>query len=181
MSGGEPTCERIRFLREAGVVSRCHTFGAPDPAQTVGLHSWGALNLLLVLHPDPSLRLIKGVQWHDAAERYLGDIPAPAKWASPKLADALAELEARIHTRFKTGVMLSKDEALWLVAVDMLDLLLMAQERRALGDYRFLQTATIASAWFASRKVPAQIARFLQSYVGGVRLLDTIPKAEENE
>lgn len=172
---GEKTTERVRFLREAGVVMRHHAFGCPDPAQTVALHSWGALNLLLVLHPDPSLDLIKAVQWHDAPERFTGDIAAPAKWASPKLADALEELETRIHAYFGTAVSLTPDEAIWLVAVDLLDLLLMAQERRSLGDYRFTCMVGKVSAWFASNKVPVQVARFLESYVHGTRLLDMIP------
>ena len=173
--GGEPTCERIRFLREAAAVTRCHTFGAPDLAQTVGLHSHNALNLLLVLHPEPSLNLIKAVQWHDAPERYTGDIAAPAKWASEKLADALLDLETQIHDYFGTQVELTPDEAMWLLTVDKLDLLLMAQERRALGDYRFLQVALTASTWLTSRKIPVQVVRFLDAYIPGTRLMDTVP------
>lgn len=175
MSQHEKTTERIRFLREAGVIPRCHTFGSPDPRQTVGLHSWNATNLLLVLHPDPSLNLIKAVQWHDAPERYVGDTPSPAKWASPELRDALAKLEDRVHAHFGTSVPLTEQERLWLQCVDLLELLLMAQERRALGDYRFLQMVTVVSAWFTQHKVPVQIARFLQSYIHGTRLLDTLP------
>ena len=175
MSGGEKTTERIRFLREAGPIPRCHTFGAPDPAHTLALHSWGALNLLLVLHPAPSLDLVKAVQWHDAHERYTGDIPAPVKWASPKLREALAELEARIDRYFGTGPAISENDRLWLVCVDLLDLLLMAQERRALGDFRFLQVVGEASRWFSTHRVPVQVARVLESYIHGTRLLDTLP------
>lgn len=171
----EKTTERIRFLREAGVIPRCQTFGSPDLQQTVGLHSWNATNLLLVLHPEPSLSLIKAVMWHDAPERYLGDTPSPAKWASAELRNALVKLEDRIHAHFGTDVDLTKQDLLWLQCVDRLELLLMAQERRSLGDYRFLQMVTTAAAWFTHREIPAQIARFLQSYLHGTRLLDTLP------
>lgn len=173
--GGEPTTERIRFLREAAAVTRCHTFGAPDPAQTVGLHSHNALNLLLVLHPEPSLNLIKAVQWHDAPERYTGDIAAPAKWASEKLTDAIFEIEMQIHEYFGTAVELAQDELLWLFTVDKLDLLLMAQERLALGDIRFMQMQVEAAAWFASHKIPVQVNRFLGAWVPGSRLMDKVP------
>ncbi len=172
---GERTTERVRFLREAGIIPRCHTFGAPDPSQTVGLHSWNVTNLLLVLHPEPSLNLIKAAMWHDAPERHLGDIPAPVKWASPVIRNELAKLEDRIHAEFGTSVPLTDDEVRWLVCVDRLELLLMAQERRALGDYRFLQMATVMAGWFTTMKVPAQVARFMELYIHGTRLLDTLP------
>ena len=173
--GGEPTTERIRFLREAAVVARHSTFGCPDPAQTVGLHSHNALNLLLVLHPEPSLNLIKAVQWHDAPERYTGDIAAPAKWASPMLVEAVDRLENQIHDYFGTNIELTPDEALWLITVDRLDLLLMAQGRIALGDHRFMQMQVEAAAWFAGHKIPTQVNRFLGAWVPGQRLMDTIP------
>lgn len=173
--GGEPTTERIRFLREAAAVTRCHTFGAPDLAQTVGLHAHNALNLLLVLHPEPSLNLIKAVQWHDAPERFTGDIAAPAKWASEKLVDAIQEIEDRVHAYFGTQVEMTADEALWLLTVDRLDLLLMAQERLVLGDTRFMQMQVEAAAWFASHKIPVQVNRFLGAWLPGQRLMDTIP------
>lgn len=178
--GGEPTCERIRFLREAAAVTRCHTFGAPDLAQTVGLHSHNALNLLLVLHPEPSLNLIKAVQWHDAPERYTGDIAAPAKWASPMLVEALDRIETQIHDYFGTAVELTPDEKLWLTTVDKLDLLLMAQERLSFGDHRFMQMQVEAAAWFASHKIPVQVNRFLGAWVPGQRLMDTIPGGNRN-
>lgn len=175
---GEKTTERIRFLREAGVISRQHTFGCPDPGQTVGLHSWNALNFLLVLHPEPSLDLIKAVQWHDAHERYTGDLPAPSRWANEKLREGLAELEAKVNAYFGTAVELDERDRLWLVCVDLLDLLFMAQERCRCGDFRFMQVVVDASKWFASHRIPTQIARFLEMYTHGVRLLDTLPEVK---
>lgn len=174
--GGEPTCERIRYLREAAAIPRCHTFGSPDPTQTIALHTWNALNLLLVLHPEPSLDLVKAVQWHDAHERYTGDVPSPAKWANTKLREGLAELRVKVDKHFGTYVELGERDFLWLVCVDLLDLLLMAQERRHLGDFRFAQMVAEASAWFGTHKIPVQVARFLEAYVHGTRLLDTIPE-----
>ncbi len=175
---GEPVTERVRFLREAGIVSRHSTFGCPDPTQTVGLHSWNALNFLLVLHPDPSLDLIKAVQWHDAPERYTGDVASPAKWVNDKLRSGLGEVEAQVHKHFGTAVELGERDFLWLVCVDLLDLLFMAQERCRLGDFRFIQMVVEASKWFATHEVPAQVGRLLEAYVHGTRLLDTIPGAK---
>jgi hypothetical protein len=169
----DPTTERVRFLREASRVVRCHTHGAPDPAYNVGLHTHGIMDLLLVLHPDPPLELIKAVQWHDAPERYTGDTPAITKWHSTDIANALSRLEVRIHEHFGTQTVLDRSEVNWLVCLDKLELLFWANEQRALGDYRFDHMATVLVAWFASRKnVPVQIARLLEIYAAGARLRD---------
>lgn len=161
---GDPTTERVRFLREASRVLRCHTHGCPDPAYNVGLHTHGIMDLLLVLHPDPSLNLIKACQWHDAPERYTGDTPAITKWHDVAIAQGLADLERKVAAHFGISVALEEDEVLWLHALDKLELLLWANEQRALGDYRLDHMSAVLVAWFASRKVPAQVARFLEIY-----------------
>ena len=70
---------RVLAAREGGNVLRCHT--VPHHGQySVGKHSYDALSLLLLLHPNPSMNLVKATLWHDCAERFVGDMPAPAKW-----------------------------------------------------------------------------------------------------
>lgn len=133
--------ERIQFLREAAVVERMHT----EPhvgSYTVGLHSYNALNLILVLNPAPSPSLIRAIMWHDAAERLTGDIPAPIKWKRPALKAMLSELEQQIDAHYGLVQNLSTEDWRWLKAVDGLELWLWCddQVRRGNQDARYTRT-----------------------------------------
>ena len=76
--------EQIRSLRESGNVKRVHTIPVVgDVTYTVGSHSWNAVSLLYQLHTGPSHNLVKALLWHDCAERWMGDIPWPAKHYNP--------------------------------------------------------------------------------------------------
>jgi hypothetical protein len=121
--------KQVQATREGGRVQRCHVVdhkGLYDVAQ----HTFGALNLLLLLHPQPSLQLIKAVQWHDVAERWTGDVPATAKWMSPRLREALQTLEVPLMKRFGLHVDITREEQDWLAAVDILELWLWAREHQ---------------------------------------------------
>lgn len=124
---------QVKATREAGAVRRCHI--VPHHGQyNIAQHSYGAVSLLLLLHPDPSLNLIKAVQWHDVGERWLGDMPAPAKWSNPELGRVYEAAEARVLKALDLLPDLTRDEGRWLRAVDILDLLLWCREEAALGN-----------------------------------------------
>ena len=124
---------RLAATREAGTVRRCHI--VPHHGQyNIAQHSYGAVSLVLLLHPNPSLELIKAVQWHDVAERWLGDVPAPAKWSNPELGAAYEEAEERVLKRLGLFAQLTKEEVAWLKAVDTLELWLWCREEEALGN-----------------------------------------------
>lgn len=129
---------RVAATREGGAVLRCHTVphnGRYDVAQ----HSFGAVSLLLILHPNPSLDLIKATQWHDVAERWMGDMPAPAKWSNPVLGEAYAEVEDGIMKALDLLPDLTDEDHEWLKAVDTLDLWLWCRSEEAMGNRNVVQ------------------------------------------
>lgn len=124
---------QITATREAGTVRRCHV--VPHHGQyNIAQHSYGAASLLLLLHPHPSLNLIKAVMWHDVGERWLGDMPSPAKSVNPQLREVYEEAERRVLATIGLLPGLMPDEEEWLKAVDILDLWLWSREEAALGN-----------------------------------------------
>jgi hypothetical protein len=114
--------ERLRMLREANAVQRCHII--PHVGEySVGHHCANALALLFVLHTSPSMPLVLAVLWHDMPERFLGDMPATAKWSRYDLADAYnrAELYTARQMVVPHESELSDEDRSWLRAVDALE------------------------------------------------------------
>jgi 5'-deoxynucleotidase YfbR-like HD superfamily hydrolase len=112
---------QIKAVLEAGEVRRCHVVPHSTP-YTVAAHSYGALSLLLLLHPDPSPALIRAVLWHDVGERWLGDLPSPAKWVFPELGAVYEAAEEEVLRKLGLFSELTEEERLWLSAVDTLEL-----------------------------------------------------------
>lgn len=130
------TLIRVLATREGGAVERCH--GTPHiGSYSVGSHSFGALSLVLLLHPAPSLDLIKAVAWHDVAERWMGDMPSPIKSNNPEL-KRVYELIERTHLK-TLGLLpdLTSEEADWLLGVDLMDLYLWCLEQERMGCRNF--------------------------------------------
>lgn len=126
---------RLTATREAGTVRRCHI--VPHHGQyNIAQHSYGAVSLLLLLHPAPSVDLIKAVQWHDVGERWLGDMPAPAKWENPELGRIYEAAEERVLRALDLLPDLPEPDLQWLKAVDTLELWLWCREEEALGNSR---------------------------------------------
>lgn len=124
---------QIKATREAGMVRRCHTL--PHHGQyNIAQHSYGAVSLLLLLNRNPSLSLIKAVMWHDVGERWMGDIPSPAKKSNPQLRQFYEEVERRVLATLGLLPGLMPDEQNWLKAVDILDLWFWCREEEALGN-----------------------------------------------
>lgn len=122
----------IKQLREAGSVQRCHTH--PGPTQNIAEHSFGVCSILLALMPDrPSAELLRAALVHDVPERWTGDVPSWAKWASPELARALTAIEERIIESLGLEPRLSAFESSWLKAADSLELWLWCKEQEARG------------------------------------------------
>jgi len=157
--------ELARCLREAGAVERCHTLPHCG-SYTVGQHSFDALSLLLVLHPDPTVDLIKAVLWHDVAERWTGDVPAVAKWDDPELGRLLDQLEARIFAKLGIPhvVLLSKSDHQWLEAVDKLELWLWAKSQLRMGNENATVVLENLGRWFDANEVPPAVIKLMCQY-----------------
>ena len=108
----------------AGGVQRYHA----NPAmarlgQTNADHQGRCVQLLLALHPAPSVALIWAVAHHDVGERWAGDLPAPFKRAQPEIAAAHAEAEmdwAADATGWRV-VHSSQENRDWLALIDGLE------------------------------------------------------------
>ncbi len=130
------TTERVLATREAGNVRRSHV--VPHHGDyTVGKHSYDAVSMLLVLHPDPGLHLVKALLWHDGGERWVGDMPAPAKLYNSQLGRCYinAEAQAMMIWELDEGHehMTAEDDR-WLTAIDRLELWVWCQDQLALGN-----------------------------------------------
>ncbi len=136
-----PACEeaekapvRIAAVREAGAVQRRHT-GHRSRPYDVAQHSFNAVSLLLILYKgEPSVSLIKAVMWHDCAERWVGDIPAPIKSDFPDLKKAYEDAEEQILKKLNLLPFLSAHERMWLRAIDTLELWMWCREELAMGN-----------------------------------------------
>lgn len=114
---------RIIAAREGGAVRRCHV-AFPNVHHDVAQHCYGVVSILMILHPEPSLNLIKACLWHDVAERWTGDVPSTAKDCDEALRERLDALEHAINDALGFSFELSEVESLWLKFCDLLDLAL---------------------------------------------------------
>jgi 5'-deoxynucleotidase YfbR-like HD superfamily hydrolase len=126
-------------LRASGKVKRWHTVSVIGE-QTVDQHCAQCVSLLLLLHPDPSIDLIKAVLWHDSSEQRTGDMPAPIKRSHPDLRAAYhaAEMDvcqAQVSDAFAR---LSDEDKRWVRTVDILEMALWAADQYMLGNQHAL-------------------------------------------
>jgi hypothetical protein len=128
--------EKIKFVREASAVSRCHTF--PHIGEyPVGLHTFNMLAMLRLLHPSAPIVLIWAILEHDVPERLTGDIPSPTKWFQIVDSGHLSKAEAAINTGI-FGVSaehtLDLENMKWLKSLDLLELFMWCKDQEMLGN-----------------------------------------------
>ena len=121
-------------LRSANSVKRCHTFHTLVE-ETVGHHSANVAGLLILVYRAedqiPSSELLCAALFHDYAEQFTGDVPAPAKWASRDLKLSLQNLEDTLGT---PSWDLTVQEELELKWADSFDFWCKCLEELALGN-----------------------------------------------
>lgn len=159
---------RVLVTREAGHVRRCHV--VPHHGEyTVGLHSYNALSMLLVLHPDPPMHLVKAMLWHDGAERWVGDMPAPAKWYEPALGEAynMAEMAAlQAWDLYEPWESMTDEDRRWLEAIDRLELWLWCQDQLMLGNQHIQGFIRHLNRYFKTNRdrMPTPCWRFYKDF-----------------
>lgn len=127
--------DRLLLIRQGGAVERSYTT-PHHGSYSVAAHSWGVAQIILALHPEPSLRLVRAALNHDVTERWLGDLPSQLLDASPTLRAMIedAHLEAATRIWGSEGEKLSPIESLWLRSADSIELLLWAFDQVELGN-----------------------------------------------
>jgi len=158
--------EQIRKIREAGHVERCHTVPHIG-SYNVAMHSWHAAMILVELWPEASRNLIMQVLWHDAAERWTGDIPATAKWQFPGLKEASDNAEKNCFHRLNFPLVnLTEEEELWLHAVDGLELYLWCLDQEAFGNQHIKTMKENIFDWVDDNtsQIPLPVLKIFQNY-----------------
>lgn len=122
----------LMAIFRAGFVRRWHT--SPDLAHTcdrIDGHSARVARIILALHPDPSVDLLRTALIHDDGESVAGDVKAPTKDAFPVIAHALAEMEVQASVALWGSVAYDDDPQPhgreWLKFADRLDAYMWAQ------------------------------------------------------
>lgn len=166
--------ERLILLREAGNVERSHTL-PHHGSYSVGKHSFDAALLLLTLHPDPSMELLKAVLLHDLGERYTGDVPSPTKWSDGEIARRRDKLERRALTTMGITIQLSPEDHQWLVGVDRVEFLLWCKDQLAMGNMGAATVLGAQIAVIAQMDLPAELRQFVAEHIW-TRTPDVLPK-----
>lgn len=126
--------DQLKLLRSAARVSRMHIF-TTHHQQSVGEHTFGVLSLLFFVIPEPTMAMVRGCLYHDAAEAMTGDVPAPTKWRYPALGEALAAAEQDIERSHGIEVSMTEHEKRVLAYCDLMELALYASEEVDIGNH----------------------------------------------
>lgn len=120
---------QIETLYGTGKVRRWHC--NPHLAhhvQTLADHQWGCAALISLLHPNPGPSLLIAAIWHDAGERWAGDIPFPVKLLAPDMAADHKDVEDTLAEQNGVPVTgLTSQEQKWIKFVDRLESYLFAK------------------------------------------------------
>lgn len=160
---------KIKALRSSGLVERLHTM-PHHGSYNVAQHCYGVCSLLFVLHPNPSIDLIRAALWHDFGEQWTGDIPAPIKWQEPELAEILRRVEQKYEIDYFGADItenLSGEELFWLKCCDIIELLLWTDEQILLGNSRVEIVADKIGQWLDNNNenLPIEIVNFLNEFL----------------
>lgn len=111
----------LKSILSGGYCTRWHA--NPDMAhirETLAEHHARVAQIILALHPAPSVDLIDAALHHDAGEPAVGDVPWPVKRDNPALAAMLGEIEAKERARLGVPEPETDDDAAWLKLADRL-------------------------------------------------------------
>lgn len=166
MGTAESAVKRVLRLREAGHVERCHTLPHHD-RYSVATHCYNMAALISALHPDPSANLYRAIVYHDAHERWTGDIPGALKYLRPDLAATLDHEKERIDALVGYEhhlVALSPDDRKWLKAVDRIEFYLWCEDQLALGNRHVGGRLEAVKVQLTETPMPPPCQAFLDAY-----------------
>lgn len=158
--------QQVLSLRASGHVRRWHTIRVIGE-QTAAEHSGAAVSLMLLLHPSPSIALLKAMSWHDSSERVVGDVPAPIRRKMPEFAAMYEQMErvVAMDQHPIAIVELTDEEQTWLRAIDVLELLMFASEQVRIGNADFeIVYGRALSCLDRSQETPLRVRSFASWY-----------------
>jgi 5'-deoxynucleotidase YfbR-like HD superfamily hydrolase len=115
--------KRIKFAREAACVIRSHA-ASGNVRDSVGLHSFNMVTMLLILYPEASRDLILACVKHDLPERITGDMPSPAKKGGIQRNAAQEDTEYNLNFALfgsHEEAYLNAEDLKWFKGLDMLE------------------------------------------------------------
>ena len=159
--------ERLRAQREGGAVLRCHTtphHGHYDNAQ----HSFNMLVLLHGLFPAARPEVAKAIVYHDLAERYTGDLPAPMLLENNALRAELNQVQERWEREMGLVIDLNHEDWLLMKAIDKLEHWLWCHDQLGMGnrcvETHIVKLDEIFTQMAATGKLPEEIEEFRARY-----------------
>lgn len=163
-----------RIIRAGGSVQRYHT-ARTLRGQTVADHSWGVAQLIVQVYPEASSTLLRAGMGHDISETVHGDIPAPAKWAHPSLAEAEHNASGHFNTQMGLNFPLTPQEYYILKWCDLMECLMWCAEEARMGNTYAVSMMQNAYDAISKKEPPTtQAAALLYEFENYVEpLLDT--------
>jgi len=112
--------------------------------------------------------------FHDLAEVSSGDVPAPVKWAYPKLDKALKAVEDDFNEEQGLSMELTESEAKLLKWADMLELVMFSSREILMGNRLFTPIRYRGLAYLGKMGFPTESARQLYQKVASHAALPSI-------
>lgn len=150
--------EKIHQFRAGTRVKRFHTLDLVVP-ETVGHHSCNVALLISIITDEVSGELLRAALNHDLAEQYTGDVPATAKWQSPRLAKELKRLE-QFHFPYEAS--LTPYETKLLKQADMLDLCFKSLEEVHMGNFPMETVLERGLTWLRENEPTAVVVELIK-------------------
>lgn len=160
------TVDRVRAVREAAMVERCHT--VPHlRSYTNGAHTYGVCVLLRMFWPDEP-KLVDFALFHDTPERWTGDMPSQVIRAHPELKKSLKKEDERIAAALSIPTEHDMEPLSYMKfkACDRLDLWLWTWEEEAMGNKMVLGVRRALDELFADSVVftPDIVIEFMKAF-----------------
>ena len=160
--------ERIRYIREAAQIERCHMWPKLRPYVNAA-HTYGVCVILRLLWPDER-HLVDFAMFHDVPERKTGDIASPTIARIPGLGDGLKGEERGVFAALQLPDehALSAEDWAKLRSADSLDLWLWTFEEEPLGNQVVLSLREeMDASWdrkHAAGELPAGVYDLIQQF-----------------
>lgn len=184
MKGVVTDYTKVLAIREASMIERSHIVPKHGTYNN-GFHQYNVTAMLLVLHPEPSPRLIRACMFHDVAERFVGDTPYTAKQTFPNLREALWLSESSVDHILGINETLSTPENDWLVALDIVEFWLWADGQVEMGNNFAITSYNNADAVICEKgeSLPQPVLEFIRAHRSSnthIRLSDYIEDNIDN-